>query len=615
MKIYINTAILSAALAALLACQPKEQIDFALDKDSVEIGSEGGTFSVDVSSSESWIATANKPWITVSPANGTGSQECRVIVDSALVLSADEPVREGIVTIQTKDWESRDITVRQRNFDYTIAIDENEIKVPDYEALSDRVFNVTVKSNVKFSIRFEDEDGQQIADPWIAETDDNPALSLTKGARPRNVTLGFSWDINQYPDDRVAHVVFVPVDEAGDPITVSPENVARMDKIKVTQTSAAPKPEKPRAADSTALVSISRALNVWSGGWDTSTRMERWENVILWEEGDKTSDGTPIPDEWAGRVRYARFFMFNTDDGLPYQVGWLDAAEELVFYSNENFNFRKDIKLGEDITKLSNLKRLTISAYGLDNDSFPESFWSAFANLEYLDLSSNNFTSIDDRFNETNFPKLRAFMMRNNQKTVVYDLSNAATSNVEQFTEKYAGLFLENQKNENKQMGTGFPVRLLLWDNLDTLQLTLNYLEGSIPTDSQIMEYFSSHGVTDNKWTGSERIDYIEDGDEKVLVVADSLAANSTFFQNNTVPKVLPRIRNFAINLNRFSGQLSPDTHKWLFYHPNMDWWDPSTFVFTQEGTDSKGNAARFTGIPVNMDYYYNVYTRKKFAD
>lgn len=206
-------------------------------------------------------------------------------------------------------------------------------------------------------------------------------------------------------------------------------------------------------------------------------------------------------------------------------------------------------------------------------------------------------------------------MMRNNQKTVVYDLSNAATSNVEQFTEKYAGLFLENQKSENKQMGTGFPVRLLLWDNLDTLQLTLNYLEGSIPTDSQIMEYFSSHGVTDNKWTGSERIDYIEDGDEKVLVVADSLAANSTFFQNNTVPKVLPRIRNFAINLNRFSGQLSPDTHKWLFYHPNMDWWDPSTFVFTQEGTDSKGNAARFTGIPVNMDYYYNVYTRKKFAD
>lgn len=615
MKIYRNTAIFAAVLVTVFSCQPEEQVDFTLDKDSVEIGATGGTFSVDVSASDSWIATANQPWITVSPANGTGSQECKVIVDSALALSADEPVREGIVTIQTKDWETRDITVSQHNFGYTIAIDETDVEVPDYEALSDRVFNIKVNSNVRFSVSFEDENGQRIADPWIAELEDNPSLSLTKGARPRNVTLGFSWDINQYPDDRIANVVFTPVDEKGDPVSLSPENTARIDRVKVTQTSAAAKPENPRAADSTALVSIARVLNVWSGGWDTSTRMERWESVRLWEEGDRTSDGTSIPEEWIGRVRYARFFMFSTDDGLPYQVGWLDAAEELVFYSNENYNFRKDIKLGEDITKLPNLKRLTISAYGLDNDSFPDSFWSSFRNLEYLDLSSNNFTSIDERLNETNFPKLRALMMRNNQKRVVYDLSNAAASNAEQFAEKNGGLFLENGKAENLQMGTGFPVRLLLWKNLDTLQLTLNYLEGTLPTDSQIIEYLSSHGVTDNVWTGDERIDYVEDGKDKVLVVADSLAAGSTFFQNNTVAKVFPRIRNFAVNLNRFSGALSPDTHKWLFYHPNLDWWDPATFVFTQEGTDSKGNAARFTGIPVSMDYYYNVYTRKEFAD
>lgn len=614
-------AIFAAALAAVFACQPKENIEFALDNDSLVVGADGGSTTIEVSSSGPWIASVNVPWITVSPANGNGSHECQIIVDSALVLKSGNPednVRRGTVTIVSDDWDSRDISVEQYNYGYTIAIDKAEIEVPDYDNLADRYFDITVNSNVKFAVSYADASGNPVSDPWIVESEDNPELALTKGARPRNVTLRFNWDINQFEASRAAQIVFTPVDETGAPVVPSDDLIARIDRVSVTQTSAPAKPENPRAADSTALVAISRSLNVWSGGWDTSTRMERWSGVDLWEEGDEG-----CPENGAGRVRYARFFMFNTEDGIPYQVSWLDAAEELIFYSNENYSFREDIDLGENITELHQLKRLTISAYGLTDNSFPESFFTMedgspnFPNLEYLDLSSNNFMKIDPRFTPENFPNLHAFLMNNNQRRVVYDLSNAVSGSGEQFAEDNSGLYLENLNPENAAMGGGFPVRFLLWDKLDTLELTLNYLEGSLPTDQQLIDYFTRNGVPaeDCCWTGSERISYVEDGEDKVLSVADSLAAGSTFFQTRRIPKVLPTLRSFTMNFNRFSGNLTPDTHGWIMYHPNLDWWDPSTFIFNQEGTDSDGNAARFSGIPMTMDYYYNVYSRKKYAD
>ena len=154
---------------------------------------------------------------------------------------------------------------------------------------------------------------------------------------------------------------------------------------------------------------------IWSA-WDTSERMERWGNVILWETGENR-----------GRVRYARFFMFNTDDGIPYQVSWLNAAEELVFYSNENNNLREDIILGDAITELRQLKRLTLSAYGLDDGSLSDKFYTSFPELEFLDLSSNNFSKIPEGINKENFPKLdiaelskkKVLTLRDAQKTAI----------------------------------------------------------------------------------------------------------------------------------------------------------------------------------------------------
>ena len=633
MKIYRYMAVFAAALAAVFACQPKENVDFVLDSDTFEVGADGGTATIEVTSPGSWIASANVPWITVSPANGNGSQTCRIIVDSAIVMKdgADQDIRRGTVTIEADNWETREIAVTRQNYGYTIAIEDTEIDVPDYEALADRYFNVDVKSNVKFDISFLDEEGNPV--DWISEAEDNPVLDLNKGARPRNVSLRFDWDINSQPSGRIASVRFTPVDDNGTPINPSESLITRIDQVQVTQTSAAAKPTDPRAADSSALVAIARALNVWSGGWDTSVRMERWEDVDLWEEGD-LHDGKVIDESWIGRVRSARFFMFNTDDGIPYQVSWLDAAESLEFYSNENHTFRENINVGEYLLELggdeSNLKRLTIAAYGLDNNSFPDTFFTqdgtdggkpTFPNLESLDLSSNKFQYIDKRFNHHNFPKLHAFSMRNNQIHVIYDLSNATTSG-EQFAEENGGLYRENLDPENQvggSTGRGFPLRLLRWENLDTLELTLNYLEGPIPTDDEVRAYLGS--VTD--WTHNDDVTFVQNGEESTINISDSLAVSGSAgaqaaydaFDALQVPKVLPRLRVFSLNMNRLSGALDPDTHKWLMYHPLLDWWEPSTFIFNQEGTDSNGNTARFTGVPAAMDYYYDIYTNKRFAN
>ena len=69
----------------------------------------------------------------------------------------------------------------------------------------------------------------------------------------------------------------------------------------------------------------------------------------------------------------------------------------------------------------------------------------------------------------------------------------------------------------------------------------------------------------------------------------------------------MTRTKRFAINLNRLSGEL-PD---WLLYHPALDIWIPYSLVFQQEGRASDGTQAGFSNEPVNLNYYYDIYTKK----
>lgn len=541
LKSYIAVSLCAFALAG--CSDDDRKIGVTVDGDAIEIGAEGGTRNIKVTADDAWIATTNDPWITISPANGRGSAQCRIIIDSAL---RNEP-RQGIVRIQNQnDWEERrDITVSQDGYDYAIKLDDKEINVSNYAAYDDRSFDVRVKTNVDFDIEIPEE-----AQAWLTAGDYK--VELDRGLRPREVTVRFNWGINSRDIERNAVVKFRPKDEV---------TLARQDELSVNQNAAEPIEEDTRAGDSVALLAIARSLNMWES-WETNEKMDNWDNVVLWEEG---MDGyTP---EKAGRVKFARFSTFGTKEGLPFEVQYLTAADELVFFSNTNWT-TFDLSTGEYITKLGQLRRLTISGYGLV-DLDPD--FKNLKNLESLDISVNNFEKIPEVLTKENFPKLHALYLNTCQRGVIYDLSNTTTTH-------FGGLFEETDQTRE------FPRRLLEWDNLDTLTLSVNYLQGRIP----------------------DMKDYAQKYTQADISAADSLPQALV-----GTPKVLPNIKRFSINLNRLTGELP----EWLLHHPALDWMDPFTLVFTQEGKDQDGKLAGFTNEPVNLDEYYRFYEGKKYLD
>ena len=574
MKI-LNYIVLSLlVVSAWVGCSKDESIGFDIDNNSIEIDAAGGTRSFKVSSDDNWVTSASVPWVTVTPANGFGCRECRILIDSALTAE----VRTGVVRIAktANSSEYKEIEIRQEGFDYSIVLDEPEVSIDNYAVLEERHLDVRVRSNVDFDVKIPDDVAS-----WVRTED--YALTLDRGLRPREVTVRFNWGINS-GDERSAEVSFVPTSESN----VTSEMLARNDKLTIEQSAAEPITPNSREGDSVALLSIARSLEVWASSWESSgERMDNWDGVTLWEEG---MEG--YVDSLKGRVKAARFYMFSIKEGIPFEVKYLTAAEELEFYSNVN-TFQLSLSTGPYICELSQLKRLTIGAYGLTE--LDENFTN-LRNLEYLDLGSNNFEKIPDIINPTNFPKLHVLRMANNQRRLVYDLSNNIATN-------FGGLY-QHTKYDSKTDSFGeFPSWLFKWEpgevttsegeqtvtGLDTLILSVNYLQGPIPDfkdDESIPVY-------------TEAPDSLKD------------AAGECILVKNRIKRVMPQLRMLALNLNRMTGAL-PD---WVLYHPALDWWDPFTLLFYQEGKDEQGNLAGFSNEPANMDYYYQAYPKKKLAN
>ena len=528
------------ALLILSACRTNVPVEFDLDTEVIEIGPEGGVKVVNVSSEDNWIATVQEPWLTVSPANGVGSVECRIIIDSALAVTS----RDAVVRIENQiTGDRKDFTVKQEGFPYQITLDKSEMDLVSYAGLNERKFDVKVKTNVPFDVELTGEAAQ-----WITYT--MPKLNLDRGARPREVAVTFNWNVNFNQDARDAVVKFNPVDKSIVPSV--------KEDLKINQ-AAAEAIEIGVKGDSLALIAIHQALGCWDV-LDTSEKMEFWSGVEVWESGENK-----------GRVKRAEFFMFGTKEGLPYQVKYLTAAEELYFFGNTN-TFLLSLDPGEHICELTNLRKLTIGSYGLT--TLPDSFKN-LKNLEYLDISGNNFQRIPEVLTPENFPNLKALIMNACQRRNIYDLSKTNKT-------WFGGLFDDVDVDESGNKT--FPKRLLKWDNLDTLRLSVNYLEGTIP------DLMDDPGFP--KWTAEE------------VNACDTLPSILI-----GLPKVLPNTDLFAINLNRLHGEL-PD---WLLYHPKLDLWYPTSLVFMQEGKTSYGTSAGFENEPVNMDYYYEHYKKKKY--
>jgi hypothetical protein len=405
MKMKYNKIIFTAlAAVALAACAPNEEILFGVETGTedgnIKVGPEGGVAKISVSAQDEWVVVTEEPWLVVSPANGRGSFVCDVKIDSTIITEQ----RVGTIRIQNqKTGEKSDFQIAQEGFPYQIVLDKATKEIDDFAAYDARSFEVDVMANVDFNVVLPSD-----AENWL--TFKKSELVLDKGARPRKVCVRFDWKVNPRDLERGADIQFQPIEAV---------QLFRQDTLKVTQKPSVTIPEGTPAGDSLAVLAISRALGMFTE-WNTGEKMEHWNNVKLYKDG---------PNK--GRVRYVQFFMFNTKEELPYAVQYLTAAEEIVFYSNAN-QFLKSLDTGEWITKLTQLKRLTIGAYGLTT-IHPD--FKNLKNLEYLDLSSNCFQNIPDILTAENFPNLHSLVMSANQRNTIYDLSNDIRENIGGFIE------------------------------------------------------------------------------------------------------------------------------------------------------------------------------------
>lgn len=132
---------------------------------------------------------------------------------------------------------------------------------------------------------------------WVTTTKRNPDISLDYGARPRTIKMRFKWEMNTDPQERIASIKFLPVNEA--------DELEKEVTLTVKQ-EAAPEITDDRRGDSIAIVIASTKLRSMTN-WDASERLDYWLGVTVWEKTDKG-----VTPEQLGRVRSVEFRMLNT---------------------------------------------------------------------------------------------------------------------------------------------------------------------------------------------------------------------------------------------------------------------------------------------------------------
>lgn len=544
-------------LSLLMACNDDDDafVGFELDKTEVTVGAEGGIDKILVQSSTEWVATSSEPWVMVSPANGVGATECQLVVDSTLV----NDVRKATVSFTPIGELPRVVTVYQTGFDKVISMEESEVEIESSAKSDKRFFETVVTTNVQFKVEIDL--GQEKDLEWVST--ENYEVDLDRGARPRTVKIRFNWKMNTQPKERVAKINFVPLESA---------DVLKEPAVLTLTQKAAPKIEDNRAGDSLALVMIAEQLDLFGYAWDTSENMRNWNNVTLWEA---TDEDLPSKDA-IGRVRSVAYAMFSTDESIPQEVRYLKYLESFNISTNTN-TMLLNVDLGPEICSLDYLKHLKIFAYGLV--SLPAEFKELGNSLETLDLSGNNFTTIPEMLNKENFPHLKSLNLTGNRRYTTNDLRKVG--NYE------GGLGFHFDVNQTDALK-----RLFLWDTLEELRLSNNYMEGQLPDFEVGVDGVEAYSQMDVDAFGGDTIRYLAD---------------------KKMPKILPKMKLLAINLNFFTGKI-PD---WILYHPYFLEWVPEYLLFNQQesGINSEGVLVGFDNEPVTFDYYYDAFpgTRDKY--
>lgn len=636
---YMNKLTLGIVLAAGLftACSDKDDVDIpgglALDKEEIAIGPQGGTEQIAIAASQDWVANTSEPWLMLSPANGVGSVEGTIKVDSTL----SNTLRSTELSFQGANGQSRKLTVTQFGYGKQIFLKDPVVEIENSGSYDKRAFESLISANVeckigKIEYSFEGDltdaekaENESEREGWLLNSKDedkltgtNLGIKLDRKYRPRTVNFKFRWAMNVVPAVRVAKVHLVPV-KAEDQL-VDADGKPIDDVILTVRQKAAQKIEDNRAGDSLSVIMINQKLGSIAT-FDSSDNMRNWSGVTLWEATDKFVKDHP---EAVGRVRSVKFSMFNLKSGetLPKEVGNLKYLESFSVAANENNQIR-EVKLGEEICSLKYLKNLTVQAYGLTQ--LPASFKNLGSSLESLNLVSNNFNKLSDItniVNEKNFPKLRNLILYAQRRTdVVIDIKSLGEKNgsgVYVYNTYPIGLYGKvNDGSADRQA----LLKLLTWDKLNTLELSYCFLEGELPTDEEMTDALEAAGKA-TRYSKSDfstnKADYLDKlvGDTCKWLLSGwdnpvtckhkdgSVVCENVYPLN--VPRVLPNCRQLSLNLNFFTGKVP----NWILFHPHLVEWNAPTMVFNQQpkGKNSDGAAVGFSNMTedsYSYDYYY----------
>lgn len=636
---YMNKLTLGIVLAAGLftACSDKDDVDIpgglALDKKVIAVDPQGGTEQIAIAASQDWVANTSEPWLMLSPANGVGSVEGTIKVDSTL----SNTLRSTEISFQGANGQSRTLTITQFGYGKQIFLKDPVVEIENSDTYDKRAFESLISANVeckigKIEYSFEGDltDAEKVENDseregWLLNSKDedklkgtNLGIVLDRKYRPRTVKFKFRWAMNVVPAVRVAKVHLVPV-KAEDKLVDADGNPID-DVILTVRQKAAPKIEDNRAGDSLSVIMINQKLGSIAT-FDSSDNMRNWSGVTLWEATDAFVKDHP---EALGRVRSVKFSMFNLKSGetLPKEVGNLKFLESFSVAANENNQIR-EVKLGEEICSLKFLKNLTVQAYGLTQ--LPSNFAKLGSSLETLNLVSNNFNKLSDItniVNEKNFTKLRNLILyaqrRTDVVTNIASLGEKNASGVYVYNNYPIGLYGKvNAGSADRQA----LLKLLTWDKLNTLELSYCFLEGELPTDEEMTEALEAAGKA-TRYSKSDfstnKKDYLDKlvgdtcrwllsgkGNPVTCKHKDGSVVSEKVYPYQ-VPRVLPNCRQLSLNLNFLTGAVP----KWILYHPHLVEWTPSIMIFNQQpkGKNSDGAAVGFSNMTedsYSYDYYY----------
>lgn len=614
----------------------------AVDKTEIAVGPEGGSELIEVTTPDSWVAQVAAPWVMVSPANGNGSMESKVNIDATLEYQS----RSTDLLYRTTSGKSQTVTITQLGYGKQIYLKEDVVEVKSAADYDKRLVDFTITANVeciidKVEYEFET-NGVELTEAEMAEAEKEKTgwlmrrigkneikledlketvvtnqkdlgIVLDEGSRPRTVKLNCRWNMNIVPWVRVAKIYLAAKNPEDQLVNDKGENIDHV--ILTVKQKAAMKIEDNRAGDSLAIVLINEKVRSMYP-IETSENMRNWTGVTLWEETDD------VPEEFVGRVRSVAFSMVNIADGdvLPREVRYLKYLESFSIASNDNSQIR-NVKMCDELCNLEYLKSLTVKAYGLQE--LPNNFKN-LKNLEVLDLSFNCFTSLDkltQTINKTNFPKMRKLHLYGQRRNdVITDLEASSKDNY-QYNGYPLGLhFKMHGSGPDDPKETNAFLQLLTWEELEALELSYCFMEGTLPTDEQMKTALSAA----NKPLHYTEADFSEDKkdyltklvgdtckwllDEKEVTRknADGTPIEGATVKGNEVLRVLPRARAFSLNLNFFTGELP----NWILFHPHFVEWRPTALIFNQQekGKNSDGEPVGFSNIDAdnyNFSYYY----------